>query len=74
MGKKTYQLLVSRSIGIFYEVKADSKDEAIALFNDGEDCGDGYDEYDVESFVVEADVLEECEYDVEATGKEMTDE
>ena len=54
MSKKTYQLLVSRSTGIYYDVEANSKDEAVALFNDGEDCGDGYDEHDVESFVVEA--------------------
>ena len=54
MSKKTYQILVSSSTGIYFDVQANSKDEAIDLFNDGEDCGDGYDEYDVESYVVEA--------------------
>jgi len=49
-----YKILISKSVGIYYDVEANSEDEAIDLFNDGEDCGDGYGEYDVESFVVEA--------------------
>lgn len=59
MSKKTYQILVSRSTGIYYDVEAHSKDEAVALFNYGEDCGDGYDEYDVESFVVQVNEKED---------------
>ena len=47
-----YKILVSKSVGVYYDVEANSKDEAINKFNNGEDCGEGYGEYDVDSFVV----------------------
>ena len=49
-----YKILVSKSVGIYYDVEANSEDEAIDQFNNGEDCGERYGEYDVDSFVVEA--------------------
>ena len=49
-----YKILVSKSVGIYYDVEASSEDEAIDLFNNGDDCGESYGEYDVDSFVVEA--------------------
>tara|TARA_R100000315_G_C5174498_1_gene100886 strand:- start:391 stop:588 length:198 start_codon:yes stop_codon:yes gene_type:complete len=59
MSKKTYTLLVSRSTGIYYDVEAHSKDEAIDTFNNGEDAEGnmytdvGWGEYEVDSFVVD---------------------
>ena len=58
MSKKTYQILVSRSTGIYYDVEANSEDEAIDMFNNGEDCGEDYGEYDVDSFVVDVEEKE----------------
>ena len=49
-----YKILISKSVGVYYDVEANSKDEAIDMFYNGEDCGEEYGEYDVESYVVEA--------------------
>ena len=53
-----YKILVSKSVGVYYDVEANSKDEAIDKFTNGEDCGEEYGEYDVDSFVVNVEEKE----------------
>ena len=53
-----YKILVSKSVGVYYDVEANSKDEAIDMFNNGDDCGEEYGEYDVDSFVVNVEEKE----------------
>ena len=52
-----YKILVSESIGIYYDVEANSEDEAIDKFTNGEDCGEGYGEEVIDSFVVEVEEM-----------------
>ena len=58
MSKKTYTLLVRRSTEIHYDIEANSKDEAIDVFNKRKDKGKiyysdwGYREDDIESNIL----------------------